>query len=179
MPLPRSFETNDAVLTASNPMVAKASVTNVTTMPQFDTVATTINDSPTKDKASDEVEASTPSPIPSRQTHGASFVRGPITSVQQLIGLRNVAKGSMGSFETVAEYRKHVEKLTLGDLHTHAVESNVVPIDDRDRLLRRLETEWTTVASRAPGRGAGGNRPLSTPEKDQRAKDLLKATLRR
>lgn len=170
------LETNGAILTASNPI---AGVTKLapsvpaTAAPDFDTIG--------KDKSPNEGDTATASKteLPSRQTHGASFVRGPITSVQQLIGLRNVAKGSMGSFETIGAYRNHINKLTLGDLHSHAVESQVTPIHDRDRLIKRLESEWTTVASRNPGRGAGVTHPLSTPEKDEKMRGMLKEMLNR
>lgn len=90
-----------------------------------------------------------------RQTHGAvTPLTGPVTSVSQLInGGVNVAKGSAGSFETLGEYTAYLRKLSLADLHRHAVEdARIVPIDDRDRLIRRLETEWTATAAKYPGR---------------------------
>ncbi len=95
------------------------------------------------------------SPAVGHQTHGAIIpTTGPITSVSQLInGGRNVAKGSAGSFETLAEYSTYLRGLSLHDLHRHAVEdARTVPIDDRERLIRRLETEWTATAARYPGR---------------------------
>jgi hypothetical protein len=176
------FETNGA-LRASNPIagVVTASVTNVPKS-EFDTVTaadTTESDTAPQDTETKSETSATKNALPNRQTHGASFIRGPVTSVQQLIGLRNAAKGSMGSFETMAAYSEYVEGLTLGDLHAHAVQSNVVPIDDRNRLIRRLETEWTTVASRAPGRGAGISRPLASADQNQRAREILEKTLKR
>jgi hypothetical protein len=73
-------------------------------------------------------------------------------------GGRNVAKGSAGSFETLAAYTTYLRGLSLNDLHRHAVEdARIVPIDDRDRLIRRLETEWTATASRYPGRNPANN----------------------
>ena len=85
---------------------------------------------------------------------------GPITNVSQLInGGRNAAKGSAGSFESMGEYTTHLRGLSLHDLHRHALEDvRIVPIDDRDRLIRRLETEWTATAARYPGRRV--NQPI-------------------
>lgn len=88
---------------------------------------------------------------PTHQTHGAVFPQnGPITSVAQLLG-RPAVKGSIGAFESVEEYRAHLNNLTLGELHRHAVEeAKIVPIDDRGRLIRRLEGEYTAIAARNP-----------------------------
>ena len=88
----------------------------------------------------------------SHQTHGAVLPRGPIMSVGQLIGGGTAIAGSMGSFETLQDYRNHIDKLSLGALHRHALEeAKIVPIDDRNRLIRRLETEWTATVRRSPG----------------------------
>lgn len=96
--------------------------------------------------------ASVNAPTPRHQTHGAILPTGPISSVSQLSG-RPVARGSIGSFNSIAEYRGYLEGLTLGELHRHAVEeAKIVPIDDRSRLIRRLEGEYTAIASRTPGR---------------------------
>ena len=99
------------------------------------------------------------------QTHGAyTPLSGPITNVSQLTnGGKNVAQGSIGSFETMAEYTAYLKTLSLAQLHRHAVEeAKIVPIDDRDRLIRRLETQWTSTASRYPGR-AGSAIPSRQP----------------
>lgn len=106
------------------------------------------------------------SPAVGHQTHGAvTLMSGPITNVSQLVnGGRNVAKGSVGSFETMAEYGSYLRGLSLHDLHRHAVEdARMVPIDDRDRLIRRLETEWTATAARYPGRANSNPIPARTP----------------
>jgi hypothetical protein len=66
-------------------------------------------------------------------------ITGPITNARQLIRGRNVARGAIESFETLASYTAHLRKLTLAELHRHAVEdARVVPIDDSERLIRRL-----------------------------------------
>ncbi len=90
-----------------------------------------------------------------RQTHGAvTSLSGPITSALQLTkGGRTIAKGAPGSFETLGAYTEYLESLSTYDLHSHAVmEARLTPIDDRARLIRRLETMWTNVASKHPGR---------------------------
>lgn len=104
--------------------------------------------------------------VGSHQTHGAYIpLTGSITNVSQLTnGGRNVAKGSAGSFETLGEYSTYLRGLSLHDLHRHAVEdARIVPIDDRDRLIRRLETEWTSTASRYPGRNPANTIPQRKP----------------
>lgn len=66
---------------------------------------------------------------------------------------RTVVKGSIESFGTLAAYTAHLKTLALHELHRHArEEARIVPIDDRERLIRRLETAWTTTASKFPGR---------------------------
>lgn len=89
---------------------------------------------------------------------------GPITSVSQLTnGGRNIAKGSAGSFETMAAYTSYLKGLSLHDLRRHAREdARIVPIDDRERLIRRLETAWTSTAAKYPGR-AGAAIPTRVP----------------
>ncbi len=91
------------------------------------------------------------------QTHGAvTPLTGAISSVAQLTnGGHNVAKGSSASFESLAAYTAHLRALDLHSLRRHAIEdARIVPIDDRERLIRRLEVQWTTTAARQPGRAA-------------------------
>ncbi len=94
---------------------------------------------------------------PAHQTHGAfTPISGPVTNVSQLTnGGRNTAKGSAGSFTSMDEYGDYLRGLSTADLHSHAVnDARLVPIDDRDRLIKRLETAWTATAARYPGRAA-------------------------
>lgn len=108
-------------------------------------------------------EATAEASQPAHQTHGAVFpLRGPITSVAQLLG-RNIAKGSIGSFHSMEDYKTYLNQLSLHELHKHAVEeAKIVPIDDRNRLIRRLESEYTAFASRTPGRRASA--PIIQPK---------------
>ena len=99
------------------------------------------------------------------QTDGAYIpFTGPITNVRQLVRGKNVARGAIESFGTLADYTAHLRDLTLGDLHRHAIEeARVTPIDDVDRLIRRLENNWTEVAARERGRQGQSALPQRTP----------------
>lgn len=114
------------------------------------------------------------------QAHGA-VMTGPISSVQQLIGRRSVAKGSMGSFGTLEDYRDHIDTLSLGELHAHAIDSMETPIYETSILKTRLERKWTEVNARTtPGRGPGQSRGGPggyTPEQNAKAQALLKKML--
>jgi len=177
-------ETHGAIL-ASKSDAPSVQETVAKTEATFDTPSASktaeASESDTKDATSKakETKAVASTPVTARQTHGATF-GGPVSNVQQLIGQRNVSKGSMGSFDTIQSYASHIRKLNLFDLHSHAVESQVVPIDDRERLMKRLETEWTAVASRNPGKGPGIQRRLGNDtEKDRKLLELLKEMQRR
>ena len=118
------------------------------------------------------------------QTHGAvTPLSGPITNVAQLMnGGKNIAKGSAGSFANLAEYTAYLRTLSLGDLHLHAVSERTVPIDDRERLIRRLEVSWTGAKARSPGSAAGTaipqRKPFST-EQMAAQQELMRKALRR
>lgn len=115
------------------------------------------------------------------QTHGAvTPLKGPITTVSQLVnGGRNVAKGSGGSFETLAEYTSYLRTLDTHDLRRHAITERIVPIDDRERLIRRLEAQWTTTATKHPGRAAAVPvRPSFTAEQLQAQAAIREKLLR-
>ena len=121
---------------------------------------------------------------PTHQTHGAVLPsQGPITSVAQLLNRgRPVSKNSVGHYETLADYRAYLESLNLHELHRHAVEeAKIVPIDDRNRLIRRLEGEYTAVAARTPGRKADSipsPKPY-TAEQTAQLEELRRKMLRR
>lgn len=122
------------------------------------------------------------SPLPSRQTDGAYIpVSGPITHVRQLMRGANMAKGSIGSFTTLAAYVEHLNGLTSAQLHQHAVEdARVTPIDDRARLIRRLENNWTEVAARelsAQGKSPLPKRSSFTPEQVRAQEELRRKML--
>lgn len=117
------------------------------------------------------------------QTHGAGVPTGPIMSVGQLLRNRSQVKGAVESFDTLEDYKSYLNTLSLSELHTHAVaQAKTIPIEDRNRLIRRLESEWSTFASRAPGNKAA-HRPVQpkpfTPEQMAKGEELMKKMLRR
>lgn len=87
---------------------------------------------------------------PQHQIDGSyAPISGPVTSVHQLTRTKDVSKNSVASFDTMEAYNTYLSKLTIADLHRHAlVDARVVPIDDKARLIRRLEANWTAVAAR-------------------------------
>lgn len=119
-------------------------------------------------------EVAKPAPISPKmphQTHGAVLPNGPITSVDQLIRGRSVASTTPGAFDTLQDYTKYLSSLSLASLHRHALEdAKMVPIDNRDRLIRRLEGEWSTAITRTPGRA----RPVTPQPKPYTAEQTAK-----
>lgn len=118
----------------------------------------------------------------SHVAHGAVFPRtGPINSVAQLLG-RNVAKGAVGSFSTMEEYKAYLNTLTPAQLRDHAIEeARIVPIEDRNRLIRRLEGEYTAFAARTPARRGAPAIPQPKPysaEQHEKLAALRKQMLR-
>lgn len=95
--------------------------------------------------ATSKASTATVATSPTHQTHGGfTPIAGPITSVRQLIRTPNVAKGAIGGFPTLQAYSGYLKGLSTVDLHRHAIEeAHIVAIDNRDQLIRRLETEWS------------------------------------
>lgn len=129
--------------------------------------------------------AATTASVPRKhQTDGAYVpITGPITNVRQLMrGGKSVAKGAIESFETLDDYSTHLRKLTTAALNMHAVEeARIVPIDDKDRLIRRLENNWTEVSARERGRvgnGAPPKRADFTQEQKEAQENLRRKMLR-
>lgn len=150
--------------------------------PSFDEVDAKVDsDSETDTARAAKTSTKNPSVLPkAHQAHGA-VLTGPVSSVQQLIGRRSVAKGSMGSFGTLEDYRDHIDTLSLGELHAHAIDSMETPIYETSILKTRLERKWTEVNARTtPGRGPGQSRGGPggyTPEQNAKAQALLKKML--
>ncbi len=83
-------------------------------------------------------------------------------SVSQLLAVNNQCKGSRESFDTIQDYESHLNTLSTGELHTHAVEqAKIGAIPDRSRLIKRLLGEYTAVASRIAPKGGV---PMSPPK---------------
>lgn len=108
---------------------------------------------------------------PAHQTHGGyTPVAGPIMSASQLYRGKNVGKGSPGSFPSMQAYGSWLRGLPLAELHRHAVEdARIVAIDDRERLIKRLETEWTG----ANHREAHGALTTQIPKRPQMSTEQL------
>lgn len=75
------------------------------------------------------------------QTHGQ--VEGPRT-LDQVWG--DTGEGKYGTL-VLAEYQKYLKELTKSDLQAHAVKIGLVPVDNRETLVKRLEREFNKHAS--------------------------------
>lgn len=123
--------------------------------------------------------------MPAKQTHGAIIPsaprRGNVSSVGELLG-KPVAKGSVGTFDTLESYSSYIQGLTQGELHRHAIEeAHIVPIAERSRLLRRLESEYTAIASRTPQHRAAVavQQPKGYSQEQMNALDAIQRKLKR
>jgi len=94
------------------------------------------------------------------QTHGK--VEKPIT-LDQVWG--NDGKRKYGTLDPV-EYDQYLKNLGKSDLQAHAVKVNLVPIDDRQTLIKRLKQEFIKHASQ-----------FKTRPKFKNNKDVSKSTL--
>lgn len=67
----------------------------------------------------------------------------PIVSIYELIG------GAAHPYETLdeKEYEKKLNDMNLVDLQEHAIQLNIVPVDDRERLTDKLVREFMTTVS--------------------------------
>ena len=75
------------------------------------------------------------------QTHGK--VEKSIT-LDQVWG--NDGKRKYGTLDPV-EYDKYLKDLSKSDLQAHAVKVNLVPVDDRQTLIKRLKQEFVKHTS--------------------------------
>lgn len=97
-------------------------------------------------------EAAPTPPTPSHQTHGGfTPTTGSVRNARQLLRGPTVAKGSIGSFKTLEAYSSYLRGLNDAQLSKHAIEeAHIVAIDDRNRLIKRLEGEWSGHAIHEP-----------------------------
>ena len=81
------------------------------------------------------------------------------TTLDQIWG--DTGDGKYGTLEE-AEYISELDEMSLTDMHAHAAEVGIIPIDSRDMLEKRLIREFNkhTNAYRKPAEGVAGN-PLS------------------
>lgn len=75
------------------------------------------------------------------QTHGQ--VENPRT-LDQVWG--DSGEGKYGTLE-LTEYQKYLKESTKSDLQAHAVKIGLIPIDNRDTLVKRLEREFVKHTS--------------------------------
>ncbi len=78
------------------------------------------------------------------QTNGALPASKP-QSVYEILGMRSTNY----RHESFADYQKYLDTLNLAELQRHAIDTaNIIPIDDRNRLVDRLEKEYLRVNAR-------------------------------
>lgn len=96
-----------------------------------------------------------------RQTNGALPASKP-QSVFEILGIRSTNY----RHETFADYQKYLDTLNLAELQRHAIDTaNIIPIDDRNRLVDRLEKEYLRINARfAPSM----NQQVVIPEANKR-----------
>lgn len=101
------------------------------------------------------------------QTNGAT---PQATSVFDMLGM-NVGPYTATSFE---EYQASLANMDLFDLQQHTIEvARIIPIDDRKRLIDRLEKEFLRVQARFPSpKTVEQMKPKAMDPKDQES--LLK-----
>jgi len=87
------------------------------------------------------------------------------TTLDQIWGDRG--DGKYGTLDE-DEYKAELDDMSLTDMHAHAAEVGIIPIDSRDMLEKRLVKEFNrhTNAYRKPAEGVAGN-PL-TREKEMK-----------
>ncbi len=85
--------------------------------------------------------------VPELQTTGAL---NPTNPAKLLTELLNRGKASpFGSYSTLAEYSAALRGMTNAEMHKHAVEDvEIVPIDDKKRLIERLEKEFANYQAK-------------------------------
>ena len=126
-------------------------------------------------------EAKLPSMRLKHQTHGGyTPISGPITNVDQIRRRPNSIKGAPGAFASVHEYAEYLHTLNTADLHRHCVEqARIVPIDDRGRLIRRLEDNWSSIVAKEGLLKAPPARPQFTAEQRAKQDEIGRQLLRR
>ena len=86
--------------------------------------------------------------MPIHQTHGA-IPATPSNTAKSTYEILNRGLKNPYTVDTVDEYTEQLSKMTLSQLHDHAVSTaKVIPIDDRERLIKRLAEEFGKFKSR-------------------------------
>jgi hypothetical protein len=97
------------------------------------------------------------------QTHGK--VENPVT-LDQIWG--NDGKAKYGTLD-VAEYEKNLKEMVKSDLQAHALKIGLIPIDDRESLVKRLKQEFVKYVSQFKTRPTVNN----TKTLSKAARDIL------
>lgn len=73
--------------------------------------------------------------------HEATGELKAITSIYELVGIASHPYDTTDS----KEYEKALLSMNLADLQDHAIQLNIVPVDDRDRLQDKLVSAFLTA----------------------------------
>ena len=92
--------------------------------------------------AKKRVSRKTPSTTVAHQTHGA--VAPKVTNMNELFGIK-----SSYTAQTIAQYREQLNGYTVTDLHAHAHQVDVIPLDPREKLVSALERKFMEIQSKA------------------------------
>lgn len=76
-------------------------------------------------------------------THGKTQTFAP-TTLDQILGDTGI--GRYGTMD-VEDYRKELEIMNKADLQAHATKVGLVPVDDRNRMIKRLVNEFNLYVS--------------------------------
>lgn len=72
-------------------------------------------------------------------------------TITQLLG--KYRKNSYASYANIQEYSKYINNLPLAELHKHSIEvANVIPIQDKVKLIKNLEGEYNAYQAKSFGR---------------------------
>ena len=73
--------------------------------------------------------------------HEATGELKPITSIYELMGMAAHPYSTLD----LKEYQEKLKDMNLADLQDHAIQLNIVPVDDRERLQDKLITAFLTT----------------------------------
>lgn len=56
--------------------------------------------------------------------------------------LKKFRRSPYDKFETTTEYSKAINEMSLGELHAHSIEVQVIPTSDKEKLIKNLENAF-------------------------------------
>lgn len=126
-------------------------------------------DTPKKTRVSRAKKTAATNVAPAHQAHGAQAPT-PI-NMEKAFGIKSVYTA-----QTIVDYRAQIVKYSVADLHAHAHDVGVLPMDPRDKLLLALERRFLEVQSKSlPIRYIP---PTVTPEGQEFIRKFMAGTLR-